>query len=281
LQAIIQQSQQGAVEHYIPTRDTTESTLDYDRYYHNVFREPHTYIRFSSTVEDCLSGAPYCMSEDDDGFLKDYNSRQKSPKTKCPEATFEYVMNFFEETARDKQEYAARIGDVPELSLEEMESSPYIEEEEILPPEAKKFVGKPFHDHWVLQRKKRFNQPLMPTLKFERNMEADESDPYVCFRRREHRQVRKTRGRDAQVNEKLKRLRNELELARQLMHNVKMREHFRQTQFEVDKRVFEHRHKVKDTKRHLGIKEGDEDLVNQKVCRCTLPFHRAFTDAPF
>lgn len=99
-------------------------------------------------------------------------------------------------------------------------------------------------------------------------METDDSDPYVCFRRREVRQVRKTRGRDAQSVEKLKKLRKELEDARQLVALVKQREHTRREQLAVDRQLFEQRTSLRQVKRNLPdqYKEGDEDvLVNQKV----------------
>jgi enhancer of polycomb-like protein len=105
----------------------------------------------------------------------------------------------------------------------------------------------------------------MPTLKFETNLETDDSDPYVCFRRREVRQVRKTRGRDAQVTEKLKKLRKELEEARYLMSRVKVREVMGREQLAIDRQIFEQRAAVKEVKRKLSIKGDDEDLINQKV----------------
>ncbi|KAF2094992.1 hypothetical protein NA57DRAFT_26938, partial [Rhizodiscina lignyota] len=258
LQKIINSAQDNAASSkaYIPTRETVESDLQYDLYYPQRFAQPATYIRFSSTVEDCM-GTPYCMNEDDEGFLKALNSRKpKSPQ--CSEDQFEEVMSFLEETASTKQPYVG-VGESQPLSLEELETS----RDDTVSDAAWRFA-QDIYEHWKMQRIKRDNQPLMPTLKFERNADTDESDPYVCFRRREIRQVRKTRGRDAQVNEKLKRLRMELESARQLLHFVKQREIGRRDQLAADRAIFEHRSKFKEIKRHLGNKEGDEDLINQK-----------------
>lgn len=84
------------------------------------------------------------------------------------------------------------------------------------------------------------------------------------------RQVRKTRGRDAQSAEKLKKLRRELEDARQLVAMVKQRELTRREMLAVDRLLFEQRAKVKEMKRSLGIKGDDEDLINQKVGRFPL-----------
>lgn len=84
------------------------------------------------------------------------------------------------------------------------------------------------------------------------------------------RQVRKTRGRDAQSAEKLRKLRKELEDARQLVAMVKQRELTRREMLAVDRLLFEQRSKVKEMKRGLGIKGDDEDLINQKVARLPL-----------
>lgn len=102
-------------------------------------------------------------------------------------------------------------------------------------------------------------------MQFETGQETDDGDPYVCFRRREVRQIRKTRGRDAQSAEKLRRLRKELEDARQLVAFVRQRELARKEMFIIEKQVFQQRAEVKDMKRKLGIKDDDEDLINQKV----------------
>ncbi len=82
------------------------------------------------------------------------------------------------------------------------------------------------------------------------------------------RQVRKTRGRDAQSAEKLKRLRRELEEARQLLALVKQREAAKREQLIVDKLLFDQRNSLRQLKQNLPApyKEGDEDLlITQKV----------------
>src|ERR1700760_686154 len=98
----------------------------------------------------------------------------------------------------------------------------------------------------------------------EAGQDSEDNDPYVCFRRREPRQIRKTRGRDAQSTDKLKRLRKDLEDARYLLKMVKEREHMKLESLKTDRLLFEQRHNVKMLKRKLGIKTDDEDLINQK-----------------
>ena len=267
MQAVISAAQaaaQGATggkiaQLYIPTPEATKSHLVYDELYPKRFTQPATYIRFSSTVED-TSGCPYNMTSDDVAFLKAYNQkRTKGPH--CSEDEFEEVMNFFEETAQTKQPFSA-VGDAPVLGYEDLES----DFDETIGESARRFA-KDIYPHWKNQRFLKGNRPLQPSLKFETNLETDEADPYVCFRRREVRQVRKTRGRDAQVTEKLKKLRNELEQARLLMAQVKRREALMRDSLANDKQIFEQRHAVKEIKRRLNIKTDDEELlITQKVC---------------
>jgi enhancer of polycomb-like protein len=199
------------------------------------------------------------MTIDDAGWLKAYNQR-KGKSVHCSEDEFEECMNFFEETSQTKQPYAT-VDNAPVLSYEDLEA----EFDETISESARRFA-KDVYSHWKSQRLLKNNRPLLPSLKFETNLETDDSDPYVCFRRREVRQVRKTRGRDAQVTEKLKKLRKELEEARFLMSQVKRREFMIRDQLALDKKIFEQRGAVKEIKRKLGLKQDDEELlINQKV----------------
>jgi len=198
------------------------------------------------------------MNSDDEIFLRKLNNR-RSKSSHCTEDQFEEVMNFFEQTSFTKQPFAS-VDNAPVLPYEEMEAA----FDETIEDISRRYA-KDIYEHWKAQRLNQQNAPLMPTLKFERNVETDDSDPYVCFRRREVRQIRKTRGRDAQITEKLKKLRHELEQARHLMHMVKQRESLRKDQLSQDRAIFIKRTEVKETKRSLGIKDDDEDLINQKV----------------
>jgi enhancer of polycomb-like protein len=201
------------------------------------------------------------MTSDDVAFLKSYNQKRgKAPQ--CSEDEFEEVMNFFEVTTQTKQPFAA-VDNPPVLTYEDLEA----EFDETISESARRFA-KDLYAHWKNQRLLQGNRPLLPSLKFETNLETDEADPYVCFRRREVRQVRKTRGRDAQVTEKLKKLRNELEQARFLMAQVKRRESLIRDQLATDKLIFEQRHAVKEIKRRLSIKADDEELLITQKVRC-------------
>ncbi|KAL8764261.1 MAG: hypothetical protein Q9184_000230 [Pyrenodesmia sp. 2 TL-2023] len=263
LQAALSASQAAAVggkvsQIYIPTPDTIQSSIQYDKLYPLTFPQPATYIRFSSTVEDCC-GCPYDMDDDDDLFLKSLNKRDAS--TMCSEDQFEEVMNFYEETAQAKQPYAA-VDNSPVLMYEEIEDA--FDESFDAPA---KIFSREIYEHWKSRRLKSGNKPLFINLKLETGAETDDSDPYVCFRRREVRQVRKTRGRDAHSAEKLKKLRKELEEARQIMALIRQREITKREQLAIEKQLFEQRSSLREVKHNLPdqYKEGDEDLlINQK-----------------
>ncbi|KAK4957354.1 Enhancer of polycomb-like protein 1 [Elasticomyces elasticus] len=274
LQAVINASNAIALgahakQSYIPTPDTVRTKgAKYDEHYPKVFKEPATYIRFGSTVEDCI-GVAYCMNDADVEFLarlndgKDVDGRDRKDKlSQCSDDIFEEVMNFFEEASVRLQPYA-NVDNAPILALEEMERS----EEEEISVEAQKWL-KPIYRYWV-QRKG--NRPLMPSIKvrvLDTGSEADDADPYVCFRRREVRLTRKTRGRDAQVVEKLKKLRLEAQSALELVRLVVDRERLKAESLQIDRRVFNERKQLKEVKAAkniIGDKGDDEELlVNQK-----------------
>lgn len=204
------------------------------------------------------------MGPDDVAFLTKLNAHSKKSPTRasaqptCSEDQFEEVMSVFEHQSSLRQPFAA-VDNAPVLPYPEMEAV----FDDTIDEQTRRFA-KDIYEHWRSRRLKHLNNPLMPSLKFERNVETDDSDPYVCFRRREVRQVRKTRARDAQIAEKLKKLRSELELARQLMHLSKQRELYRRDQLVIDRQIFEQRAAVKEAKRNLGIKGDEDDLVHQK-----------------
>lgn len=197
------------------------------------------------------------MSTGDTEFLKSYNG--KSP-TGGPlsEDDFERIMEVFEDTAAEQTPFASVdntiVGyDMMVPSLNHLDSTSILQH------------AKAIYEYWRNARQEKGNKPLHPTLKFEIHQETDDTDPYVCFRRREARQTRKTRARDNKVAETLKRLRRELEDGRQLVLLSFEREMMKREVLHMDRAVFEERARLKQMKLRLGIKGEDEDLVNQKV----------------
>ena len=142
---------------YIPTPDATPADVQYDKLYALKFSKPATYIRFSSTVEDC-TGCPYDLDEQDEVFLKSLN-RSKDASTQCSEDQFEEVMNCFEETAQMKQPFAA-VDSPPVITWEEIEASL----EENLEGHARRFAKEIYH-HWRSRRLETNNKALITDLK--------------------------------------------------------------------------------------------------------------------
>ena len=210
------------------------------------------------------------MTEEDDNFLKEFNEKlvqRKDVSTQCSEDVFEEAMNFFEEISRSQQPYSS-VGDPPIIAWEDMQNA----FDENIDEPARTFA-KDIYEYWSSLRTKNSNTPVHPGLRIkllETTNDADDNDPYVCFRRREVRQVRKTRGRDAQSVEKLRKLRKELEEARALVALVRQREVTKREQLAVDRELFEQRASLRQLKRNLPdqYKDGDEELlINQKVRR--------------
>lgn len=210
------------------------------------------------------------MTEEDDAFLQNLNQDRsqtngasKHGDGRCTEDLFEEVISFFEETSRTRQPFAV-VDNAPVLTLEDMERA----FDDTIGEDARKWASD-IYPHWQTLRLDKGNRSLMPDLKVETGQETDDADAYVCFRRREVRQARKTRGRDAQVVEKLKKLRRELEDARQLVHSINQRERLNSERIEYERKVFEQRSELKRVKIAQGIKgeKGDDEelLINQRV----------------
>jgi enhancer of polycomb-like protein len=242
----------------VPAPPAEEShDINYDQLYALEYPNPSTYIRFSQTVEEC-TGCQYDMTSDDDTYLKAYHSK-RPVQSQCSEDDFEKIMELFESTADRQAPFAAVDNTV--ISYEVME---FALKEEV--DEKIQAFAKDIYEYWKTRRQCSSNRPLQPSLKFEMHQDSDDGDPYVCFRRRDVRQTRKTRARDVQSTEKLRRLRKELEEGRQLVAMAHQRELAKRELIALDRQIFEQRARVKDIRIRLAIKADDEDLINQKVC---------------
>lgn len=248
----------------IPVPPPQESkSLNYDELYSLPYQLPNSYTRFSSTVEDEIKGATYDMTEEDDVFLKAFNSKRPAPQ-QLSEDDFERILEVFEETASYLTPFAAVDKSVAPYSdmvpgLNNLDAA-----SKGLPH------AKELYEYWK-QRRQACNGPLHPPLKFETHQDSDDMDPYVCFRRREVRQTRKTRARDVQSADKLKRLRRELEDGRNLVLESYQRELDKRELLQLEKAVYETRASLKELKVRLGIKTNDSDLLPPKVSTISVP----------
>ncbi|EWC45088.1 hypothetical protein DRE_06227 [Drechslerella stenobrocha 248] len=248
---------------FIPTPDASKVIPNYENLYRKVYSHPHSYIRFSSTVED-TSGSLYCIDEEDDEHLTQFNSK-KSQGTLCSEENFEEVMSEYETLTSLKQPFLG-LGEDENLpmhlmSYEEMQNAAFECDSKL----GDYTYAKELHPWWEQRRTKRKGKPLMASLKFEQGqIDKDDGDPYVCFRRREHRPARKTRRTDAQSIDKLKRLRLDMERVRSLANCVLLREETKKENQILEAKVYFTRFKLKKYKRDFNILDNDDDdLVNK------------------
>ncbi|KAM4056047.1 enhancer of polycomb-like domain-containing protein [Hirsutella rhossiliensis] len=246
----------------IPVPPPQESAINYDELYPSVFHQPSSYIRFSQTVEECIS-CQYDMTTEDDEFLTTYNGSGPAGGP-LSEDDFERIMDVFEETAAEQTPFASVDNTVVAYDMM-VPSLNHLGSPSILQH------AKAIYEYWKTSRQGTGNKPLHPTLKFETHQETDDADPYVCFRRREARQTRKTRARDNKIAETLKRLRRELEDGRQLILMTYERELMKRDVLQSDRALFEERARLKHMKIKLGIKGEEDDLVNQKKRKAAEP----------
>ncbi|TRX95307.1 hypothetical protein FHL15_003638 [Xylaria flabelliformis] len=248
----------ASVDNEIPVPPPQKSVeADYDELYPTPYVEPRNYIKSSDTVEETLRGSLYDMTTEDDEFLKNHNSKRPA-NAHLSENDFERIMEVFEDTAAESAPYA----EVDNTSIPYELMSPAINHH--IREKAVQAHAKAIYEYWRSRRQAVGNKSLHPSLKFETHQEHDDMDPYVCFRRREVRQTRKTRARDVQVGDKLKKLRRELEDGRQLVVFSHRRELMKRELLKTDRLIYEQRAKLKETKIKLNIKTDDDDLVNTK-----------------
>lgn len=276
---------------YIPTPDASQHWGQASKYYTGKFIEPSSYVKFSATVED-TAGCLYCLDEVDEEFLQDLN--KEFSKNPLSELEFETICDRYESVIEQKQPFLSidpesiySYEEVKEFSLQtddnvvkdvtrsleqELNIHPFVtlfDNQEIQPPRELKVLlkhyGEKVYNHWKLRRISRLGKPVFPTLKFEDPSDKNnENDPYVCFRRREFRQARKTRRTDAQGSERLRRLHLELRSVRELVLNCAQREVKRLEALKVEKSIFDLRCQVKTLKRELNIPGEEEDLIAHK-----------------
>lgn len=194
---------------------------------------------------------PYTLDEDDDEWLKNFNNSKRKGDS-LTEDQFETIMYQLEKHTDEK---------VPFLALDPAQTPPLSEYDSLFTGTLAplKIYLKSVYPHWKTRREQREGKPIVPHLVSEEN-DKNEGDPYVCFRRREIKSVRKTRRSDAQSLEKLRRLRTEMEQARTILERVCRRERLRKESLALEQDIFNQRVVFKDMKRKLGIKEADEEL---------------------
>lgn len=231
---------------YIPTPDASLTVPDdeYNRFYPKQFNPPTTLIRFSIPIEECVS-CPYNMDENDDQWLKSFNEG-KIGLNVLSEDDFEFIMNAAESLMELKYDKTQLI------TLEDLNT-----ELEARSLSHLKGFAVSVYSHWESRRRQRMPHPVHYALNLEEASAKNENDPYVCFRRREVRQLRKTRRTDAQALQQMKKLRTEMETAKNLLQMVSRREKLRKESLMLDTLAFERRLVIKQWKRQLNIDDAE------------------------
>lgn len=340
--------------YHIPTPEAKQVLQDaeYQQLYpHGAYSDPVTYLRSSQTVEESNRGPAYCLDEDDNDWLQDWNKKASealavalksarspiaSAKGKGKERTreeivnslveengdlrvisedeFEMVITVFERVSAEQVPFAhldvSRLPSLEDLlpSFDPNSSLADLAQPELpeLPWEhhthgfasssksdgssnhnkangwsihqrghdnerwspdnpfrnlaSLKGVAKIVYPWWKQRREERQGKQIVPALNFD---ESNDNDPYVCFRRREVKTIRKTRKTDAMHLHKLIKLRAELDQAAKLMSLVVHRERTKRASLAQDRVLWEKARDLLEVKRTwniVGPNNGAEDL---------------------
>lgn len=107
--------------------------------------------------------------------------------------------------------------------------------------------------YWKEKRTRANGIPLIPTLKIEDNPKSSILDPYVCFRRRELRTLRKTRRSDALSIEKLRLLKNHFSEVYEMLSMILDRDNLKRELLILENTIFHHTLQLEDWKQTFGI----------------------------
>ncbi|RKP28084.1 enhancer of polycomb-like-domain-containing protein [Syncephalis pseudoplumigaleata] len=262
---------------YIPTPDASRLVPDYEAIARPVFHRPHTYIRFSSTVEEC-GGIGYVMSEADKQWLTQWQTEHGeaapdaeaaggagSSRMQLDDDLFEDVMDTLEDLADRQPGTLNKSYAEVEALIKETALRPNIQHANVvtalveMPKDIEAVFG-----YWKTRRRARQGASIMPQLKTE-DPSQKETDPYVCFRRREVKPMRKTRRSDAQSLDKLRQLRSELYLACNLLELVDRREKMRQESLALEQLCFDQKMIMRELRRKYNFKDESDGLYHVKV----------------
>ncbi|KAJ3186836.1 Enhancer of polycomb-like protein 1, partial [Entophlyctis luteolus] len=230
---------------------------------------------------DDYVGCPYCLDEADDLFLAKW--RVENANANGSDSDNKYV-DILECVAPDDDLFEVymytlerfgneRASDLPTLD----QCSVYIQENEpllLVPqtiPTPEATLSRIF-SHWVHRRyvqprpfpvtSNQAGRPIVPPLRVDEvtnNPKQDDSDPYICFRKRDLRPTRKhTKRVDTASLEKLKKLHRDLIQVRGLLDFVAEREETRRELLTMDTAFFEKRCLVRKMKKVFGIAETED-----------------------
>ncbi|KAJ3007808.1 UNVERIFIED_CONTAM: Enhancer of polycomb-like protein 1, partial [Siphonaria sp. JEL0065] len=268
LRAALDANQAGVTNHsvVIPVPDASAKFKDYEKYYSPTYQISKQYVKFSAQMDDYV-GCLYCLDERDEEFLKTWkNEIEKNGASLEAEFldddSFEMCMHVLERFGSERLQVAniPTMNDAITFFVQNEPSLSY-------PPAAFERV----FNHWCFRRysapriqttNMNPGRPIAPPLRvddFTANPKQDDSDPYICFRKRDIRPARKhTKRVDMASLDKLKKLHQDLVQVRSILDHIGAREETRRELLAMDTAFFEKRCLVRRLKRSFGVADGDE-----------------------
>jgi enhancer of polycomb-like protein len=137
------------------------------------------------------------------------------------------------------------------------------------------------YPHWRQRREIRKGKSIFPGLNYD---EANDGDPYVCFRRRDIRATRKTRRTDNYSVDKFQKLQYELQTAHQIVSMVQQRERSKQSSLRLEKGLWEAKWKLFETKRKwpsLGLSREEEEVITGRSQQQQVQQNRAVDNTTY
>ncbi|KAJ2691973.1 Enhancer of polycomb-like protein 1, partial [Coemansia spiralis] len=190
------------------------------------------------------------MDDDDVAWLASLNAaRTAAGEAELSADDFELVMDQIEALTCDM--VFLRPEDIPSI---EFLAAHAADRERPLARSAAELI----YEHWKARRTQRGFKTVMVGLQFE-DTSKTEIDPYVCFRRREVRQGRKTRRADQRSLDQLRRLRTNLALVAQMLEMCAEREAVKAEQVAEAQAVAHQRGQVIRMRRRLALTSGSWD----------------------
>jgi enhancer of polycomb-like protein len=284
--------------YFIPTPNASGKAEDYESLLPTgrpIWTDPSELIKSSEKVEECCygrGGLNYEMDDTDILWLEQLNGKDDGPSNevtnarsnrkanqkekdggfvKLPADIFEYLMGLFELwTEKNVPMLHTDLSLLPPLSSIESVLKvtppasyfPSFEQPKDLPSPSTliKYANK-IYSHWKARKEQRKGKSIIPQLNFD---EANESDPYLCFRRRDLKVQRKTRIKDTTPVSRLDQVQAELNSATLLVNMVLMRERQKQRTLKAEKELWDARWSLLDIKRKnpgLPLSQDEEILL--------------------
>ncbi|KAG9292359.1 hypothetical protein G9A89_015229 [Geosiphon pyriformis] len=243
----------------IPTPCAKRENPDYqDLYKAKNLKETATYIKYSAEIEES-TGCPYTLTDDDLDWIQKYND-SKPDKEKLEEDELEWMLYQFELIANRRLRCKRDPKALP--SIQEMERT---FTGELLAPLRLKLPI--VYSYWMECRIKRGGGAVAPVVMTEPANIQEEENPYVCFRRRELKPMRKTRRTDAKSLERCDKLHLNLTMGAIVLES---RLKFAKRRREIvanEMNMFNGRLQVKQFSRGLGIEENVSGKPPKKKVR--------------